>query len=188
MITAPPPARVAAGVEHFERFSRTHRRTQQITSLTWRGWVVYVVDDAAVTVPTQPTQGKSTAELAALLRSAYSMLSVGDRCSGPSTGLRQARPGSQAAGDVAEVLSAAAVLVGRCRRGGIDVYAALVQAWTDAQMVAPFCAVLAAVRPVLGDCTLADFADSADSVAAVALLHRAEELACGRTSPEAITA
>lgn len=179
-------ATVVAAVDRFERLFG--RRLQQITSLTWRGWTVHIVDGEAVTVPMQPLDGKSSADLAAILRSAYSAVTVGDPGSGPTTGLRRVRPGTELADAVAEVISVAADRADRHRRQSFDVYDCLKQAWAGGGMAVPFGAVLAAVRQALGDGTLADFTEHADSEAIYALLRRAQELATGQPNCQAITA
>lgn len=179
------PCTPVAAVARFTRLSG--RCLQQVTSLTWRGWTVYVVDDAAVTVPTQEVDGKSVDELAAVMRSAYSMITVGDRTSGPTTGLRRVRAGSELAVGVAEVCSAAADISGR--RTDPDVYGVLKHAWVDQGMAVPFAAVLQAVRHALGESiTLTEFGERADATATCELLGRAAVMARGRRAPRAITA
>lgn len=153
------------------------RRTYQITRLSWRGWIVDIVDDIAVQVPLQPTEGKSTSDLAACLRSAYARVPDCDRDSGPNTGSRRVRQAGPLADGVAAVIAAAiAVTEAAGRRSGqsvCDVYTYLRQAWVDLDRQTPFCAVLAAVRDVLAQSTLADFSASASPEQARQLLCRA---------------
>lgn len=162
-------------VDSFEKVDA--RRTYQITRISWRGWVVHIVDDIAVQVPSQLTEGKSTSDLAACLRAAYTRVPGCERDSGPSTGSRRVRQSGPMADAVAAVITAAVAatqVAGRRRHERpCDVYTCLRQAWVDLDRQAPFCAVLATVRDALPQSTLADFSVSASPEQARQLLHRA---------------
>lgn len=162
-------------VESFEQVDGRH--TCQITRLTWRGWVVHIVDSLAVQVPLQPTEGKSTADLAACLRSAYARVPEAQPDSGPNTGSRRVRQPGPLADAVAAVITAASAVTeaaGRSRRQPTcDVYTYLRQAWIDLDRQSPFCAVLATVREALPQGTLADFSATASPEQAYQLLCRA---------------
>ncbi len=170
-------------VEQFER--DTGRQIQKITRLTWRGWAVHVIDGVAVTVPTQPTENKSTADLAACLRAAYVRVPVGDRCSGPTTGSRRIRQAGPLANAVADVINAAVPIARRWHsRGHCDLHICLKRAWNQTGRRAPYCAVLAAVREALeANTTLVDFTDTVDAEAKCELLRRAARLTPGQPCP-----
>lgn len=151
-------------------------RRQTVTRVRWRGWTVHILD-AAVLVPQQPSAGKSIKDLATCLRAAYALVFVGDRTSGPTTGLRGVPRDVGLAAAVAEVVTTAADLAARAafqhHRG--DAHSCLHKAWEDTDMRAPFTAVLATVRAALpAGTTLADFSDDAEDAGAIVnLLRRA---------------
>lgn len=154
-----------AGCVEVDVVDHAGARVRTITRLRWRGWVVHVLD-CAVVVPHQPTKGKTIGDLAVCLRSAYALIEVGEATSGPTTGARRLARGGPLAVAVAEVISAAAEMVGQSpHRGACDVYTCLTRAWEDGGMRVPYTAVLAAVRACLpAGTTLTDFNEAAAGV------------------------
>ncbi|MEX7474254.1 hypothetical protein AB4Z39_31660 [Mycobacterium adipatum] len=154
-------------------------RHRTVTRVRWRGWAVHI-QEAAVVVPQQASAGKTITDLATCLRAAYALVYVGDRTSGPTTGLRGIPRDADLAAAVADVITTAADLATRhaFQRHGCDAHSCLRKAWEDTDMRAPYAAVLATVRAALpGSTTLADFSDAAeDASAVVGLLRRAAAL------------
>lgn len=167
-------------VDEFEAQVGPRRRT--VTRVRWAGWTVHILDDA-VTVPRQNSSGKSIADLATCLRSAYAELGViGDRTSGPTTGLRGVPRDTELAAAVAQVIVAAAQLAAPLHH--CDVYFCLRKAWQDSAMNVPYAAVLATVRASLPDnTTLADFNDDAPGSGHIVELLRRAAGKVGQSSP-----
>ncbi|QFS94556.1 hypothetical protein FIV07_27675 (plasmid) [Mycobacterium sp. THAF192] len=157
-------------------------RYRTVTRVRWAGWTVHILDDA-VTVPRQSSDGKSIADLATCLRSAYAELGViGDRTSGPTTGLRGVPRDTELAAAVAQVIVAAAQLAAPL--GHCDVYFCLRKAWQDGAMRVPYAAVLATVRASLPDnTTLADFNDGTPGSGHIVELLRRAAGKIGQNSP-----
>ena len=152
-------------------------RTAQVA---YRGWEVHIGHHGAVTVPMQPTEGKSVADLATCLRAAYRRVDVGGPTSGPTTGAGRTPRGGELGTVVGEVLTTAAgALAGNASAvAHCYIYDALRTAWEQTGRAAPYAAVLAAVRAQLPPhTTLTDFAAKVDGESMLAVLRSAAEVA-----------
>ena len=155
----------------------TAQGVSRAARVAYRGWEVHIGHHGAVTVPMQPTEGKSVADLATCLRAAYRRVDVGGPTSGPTTGAGRTPRGGELGSVVGEVLmTAAGALAGNASAvAHCYIYEALRAAWEQTGRAA---AVLAAVRAQLPPhTTLTDFAAKVDGESMLAVLRSAAEVA-----------